>query len=109
MGRVILRRRTGESLSVGDDINIQVVSAHGTGREACVVRFKIGEELVVDVTKEGRHIKFMIEAPESLIILRDELTRRSVEHTNGAPVEPHPVEDASKVPVEPHPFRHPSH
>ncbi len=109
MGRLILRRRTGESLSVGDDINIQVVSAHGTGREACVVRFKIGEELVVDVTKEGRHIKFMIEAPESLIILRDELTRRSVEHTNGAPVEPHPVEDASKVPVEPHPFRHPSH
>ena len=109
MGRLILRRRTGESLSVGDDINIQVVSAHGTGREACVVRFKIGEELVVDVTKEVRHIKFMIEAPESLIILRDELTRRSVENTNGVPVEPHPVEDASKVPVEPHPFRHPSH
>ena len=82
MGRLILRRRTGESLSIGDDINVQVVSAHGTGREACTVRFQIGEELKVDVTKEGRHIKFMIEAPESLVILRDELTRRGVEETD---------------------------
>ena len=71
MGRLILRRRTGESLTIGDDINVQVVSAHGSGREACIVRFRIGEEITVDVTKEGRHIKFMIEAPESLIILRD--------------------------------------
>ncbi len=109
MGRLILRRRTGEGLSVGDDINVQVVSAHGSGREACVVRFKIGEEIIVDVTKEGRHIKFMIEAPESLIILRDELTRRSVEDTNKVPTEPHPVEDPNRVPVEPRPVHHPSH
>jgi sRNA-binding carbon storage regulator CsrA len=93
VGRLILRRRTGESLTIGDDINVQVVSAHGSGREACTVRFRIGEELVVDVTKEGRHIKFMIEAPESLIILRDELTRRSVEstNTNKSPAEPQAV------------------
>ena len=91
MGRLILRRRTGESLTIGDDINVQVVSAHGGGREACTVRFKIGEEITVDVTKEGRHIKFMIEAPESLIILRDELTRRSVEDTNKVSVDPRPI------------------
>ena len=91
MGRLILRRRTGESLTIGDDINVQVVSAHGSGREACTVRFKIGEEIIVDVTKEGRHIKFMIEAPESLIILRDELTRRSVEDTNKVSVDPRPI------------------
>jgi sRNA-binding carbon storage regulator CsrA len=91
VGRLILRRRTGESLTIGDDINVMVVSAHGSGREACVVRFKIGEEIIVDVTKEGRHIKFMIEAPESLVILRDELTRRNVEDTNKAPAEPRPI------------------
>ena len=91
VGRLILRRRTGESLTIGDDINVQVVSAHGSGREACTVRFKIGEEIIVDVTKEGRHIKFMIEAPESLIILRDELTRRSVDDTSKAPAEPRPI------------------
>ena len=45
----------------------------------------------MDVTKEGRHIKFMIEAPESLIILRDELTRRSVDDTSKAPAEPRPI------------------
>jgi sRNA-binding carbon storage regulator CsrA len=91
VGRLILRRRTGESLTIGDDINVQVVSAHGSGREACTVRFRIGEELIVDVTKEGRHIKFMIEAPESLIILRDELTRRSVEDTSMVPADPRPI------------------
>jgi len=94
VGRLILRRRTGESLTIGDDINVQVVSAHGSGREACIVRFRIGEEITVDVTKEGRHIKFMIEAPESLIILRDELTRR-------------PLEDTSKMPADPQPLPHP--
>jgi sRNA-binding carbon storage regulator CsrA len=91
VGRLILRRRTGESLTIGDDINVMVVSAHGSGREACTVRFRIGEEITVDVTKEGRHIKFMIEAPESLVILRDELTRRSVEDTNKMPAEPRPI------------------
>ena len=94
MGRLILRRRTGESLTIGDDINVQVVSAHGSGREACIVRFRIGEEITVDVTKEGRHIKFMIEAPESLIILRDELTRR-------------PLEDTGKMPADSQPLPHP--
>ena len=89
MGRLILRRRTGESLTIGDDINVQVVSAHGSGREACTVRFKIGEELTVEVTKEGRHIKFMIEAPESLVILRDELVRREV--SEGMHPEPTPI------------------
>ena len=93
MGRLILRRRTGESLTIGDNINVMVVSAHGSGREACTVRFRIGEEITVDVTKEGRHIKFMIEAPESLVILRDELTRRSVEDTNKVPAEPRAVPD----------------
>jgi sRNA-binding carbon storage regulator CsrA len=91
VGRLILRRRTGESLTIGDDINVMVVSAHGSGREACTVRFRIGEEITVDVTKEGRHIKFMIEAPESLVILRDELTRRNVEDTNKVQPEPRPV------------------
>jgi sRNA-binding carbon storage regulator CsrA len=33
----------------------------------------------------------MIEAPESLIILRDELTRRPLEDTNKAPAEPRPI------------------
>ena len=90
MGRLILRRRTGESLTIGDDINVEVISAHGTGREACNVRFKLGPEVVVEVTKEGRHIKFMIEAPESLVILRDELTRRPVEE-NEFHVRPKPA------------------
>ena len=89
MGRLILRRRTGESLTVGDNINVEVVSAHGSGREACTVRFKIGPDVIVDVTKEGRHIKFMIEAPESLVILRDELVRREV--TADVQPEPTPV------------------
>lgn len=79
MGRLVLRRRTGESLSIGDDIHIEVISAHGTGREVCAIRFEIGSDVRVDVTKEGRHIKFMIEAPESTLILRDELIRRSDE------------------------------
>lgn len=77
MGRLVLRRRTGESLSVGNNIHIEVLSAHGTGREICAIRFKVGEDVTVDVTKEGRHIKFLIEAPESTLILRDELIRRS--------------------------------
>ena len=89
MGRLILRRRTGESLTVGDNINVEVVSAHGSGREACTVRFKIGPDVIVDVTKEGRHIKFMIEAPESLVILRDELARREV--TGDVQPEPAPI------------------
>ena len=42
----------------------------------CAVRFNIGEDVKVDVTKEGRHIRFTIEAPESVVILRDELTKR---------------------------------
>jgi sRNA-binding carbon storage regulator CsrA len=89
VGRLILRRRTGESLTIGDNINVEVVSAHGTGREGCTVRFKIGPEVIVDVTKEGRHVKFMIEAPESLVILRDELARRDV--GEGVHREPHPI------------------
>jgi sRNA-binding carbon storage regulator CsrA len=87
VGRLILRRRTGESLTVGDSINVEVVSAHGSGREACTVRFKIGPDVIVDATKEGRHIKFMIEAPESLVILRNELVRREVT----ADVQPEPT------------------
>lgn len=76
VGRLVLRRRTGESLSVGDNIHIEVLSAPGTGREAYAIRFTVGEDVKVDATKEGRHVKFMIEAPESLLILRDELTKR---------------------------------
>jgi len=89
VGRLILRRRTGESLTVGDSINVEVVSAHGSGRESCTVRFKIGPDVIVDATKEGRHIKFMIEAPESLVILRNELVRREV--AEGVHPEPTPI------------------
>jgi sRNA-binding carbon storage regulator CsrA len=76
MGRLVLRRRSGESLTIGDNINIEVLSAHGDGREMCTVRFTIGEDVRVDVSKEGRHIRFTIEAPESVTILRDELSKR---------------------------------
>jgi sRNA-binding carbon storage regulator CsrA len=76
VGRLVLRRRSGESLTIGDNINIEVVSAHGDSHEMCAVRFNIGEDIRVDVTKEGRHIRFTIEAPESVTILRDELTKR---------------------------------
>jgi sRNA-binding carbon storage regulator CsrA len=80
MGRLILRRRTGESLSVGDDIKIRVLSTDGKGRQACTVRFEIGEEIKVEATREGSHIKFTIVAPESLTILRDELTKKPAGH-----------------------------
>jgi sRNA-binding carbon storage regulator CsrA len=89
MGRLVLRRRSGESLTIGDNINIEVVSAHGESHEMCAVRFKIGEEVKVDVTKEGRHIRFTIEAPESVVILRDELTKRpATASASRAPREP---------------------
>jgi sRNA-binding carbon storage regulator CsrA len=92
MGRLVLRRRSGESLTIGDNINIEVLSAHGESHEMCAVRFKIGEEVKVDVTKEGRHIRFTIEAPESVTILRDELTRRPAAASAGsAPAKPGPV------------------
>ena len=92
MGRLVLRRRSGESLTIGDKINIEVLSAHGDGREMCTVRFTIGEDVRVDVSKEGRHIRFTIEAPESLVILRDELTRRpGVASAASAPAKPGPV------------------
>ncbi len=88
----MLRRRSGESLTIGDNINIEVVSSHGESHEACAVRFKIDEEIRVDVTKEGRHIRFTIEAPESTLILRDELTKRPVRASAGeAPENPEPV------------------
>ena len=76
MGRLVLRRRSGESLTIGDNINIEVLSAHGDGREMCTVRFTISEDVRVDISKEGRHIRFTIEAPESVTILRDELSKR---------------------------------
>ena len=79
-----MRRRSGESLTIGDNINIEVLSAHGESHEMCAVRFKIGEEVRVDVTKEGRHIRFTIEAPESVTILRDELTRRPAAASAGS-------------------------
>ena len=63
MGRLVLRRRSGESLTIGDNINIEVLPAHGESHEVCVVRFKIGEDVKVDVSKEGRHMRFTIEAP----------------------------------------------
>ena len=92
MGRLVLRRRSGESLTIGDKINIEVLSAHGDGREMCTVRFKIDEDVRVDVSKEGRHIRFTIEAPESLVILRDELTRRpGVAAAGETPIDPKPV------------------
>jgi sRNA-binding carbon storage regulator CsrA len=84
MGRLVLRRRSGESLTIGDNINIEVLSAHGDGREMCTVRFKIGEDVRVDISKEGRHIRFTIEAPESVVILRDELTRRPATASAGS-------------------------
>jgi sRNA-binding carbon storage regulator CsrA len=84
MGRLVLRRRSGESLTIGDNINIEVLSAHGDGREMCTVRFNIGEDVRVDVSKEGRHIRFTIEAPESVVILRDELTRRPATASAGS-------------------------
>jgi len=84
MGRLVLRRRSGESLTIGDNINIDVLSAHGDGREVCMVRFNIGEDVKVDVTKEGRHMRFTIEAPESVTILRDELTRRPAAASAGS-------------------------
>ena len=84
MGRLVLRRRSGESLTIGDNINIEVLSAHGEGREMCTVRFTIGEDVRVDVSKEGRHIRFTIEAPESVTILRDELTRRPAAASAGS-------------------------
>jgi sRNA-binding carbon storage regulator CsrA len=89
---LVLRRRSGESLTIGDNINIEVLSAHGDGREMCAVRFTIGEDVKVDVTKEGRHIRFTIEAPESLVILRDELTKRpGVASAGKAAEDPDPV------------------
>ena len=89
MGRLVLRRRSGESLTIGDNINVEVLSAHGEGREMCTVRFTIGEDVRVDVSKEGRHIRFTIEAPESVVILRDELTRRPATASAGrAPAKP---------------------
>jgi sRNA-binding carbon storage regulator CsrA len=89
VGRLVLRRRSGESLTIGDNINIEVISAHGESHEACAVRFKIGEDVRVDVTKEGRHIRFTIEAPESTLILRDELTKRPAAASAGrAPTKP---------------------
>ena len=92
MGRLVLRRRSGESLTIGDNINFEVLSAHGDGREMCTVRFKIGEDVRVDVSKEGRHIRFTIEAPESVTILRDELTKRPATASAGrAPAKPGPV------------------
>ena len=81
---MVLRRRSGESLTIGDNINIEVVSAHGESREMCAVRFNIGEDVRVDVSKEGRHIRFTIEAPESVVILRDELTRRPAAASAGS-------------------------
>ena len=84
MGRLVLRRRSGESLTIGDNINVEVLSAHGEGREMCTVRFTIGEDVRVDVSKEGRHIRFTIEAPESVTILRDELTRRPAAASAGS-------------------------
>ena len=84
MGRLVLRRRSGESLTIGDNINIEVLSAHGDGREMCTVRFNIGEDVKVEVVKEGRHVKFIIEAPESTLILRDELTRRPATASAGS-------------------------
>ena len=92
MGRLVLRRRSGESLTIGDNINIEVLSAHGDGREMCTVRFKIDEDVRVDISKEGRHIRFTIEAPESVVILRDELTKRPATASAGeAPENPEPV------------------
>jgi sRNA-binding carbon storage regulator CsrA len=92
MGRLVLRRRSGESLTIGDNINIEVLSAHGDGREMCTVRFTIGEDIRVDVCKDGRHIRFTIDAPESVTILRDELTRRPTAASAGeAPIDPKPV------------------
>ena len=89
MGRLVLRRRSGESLTIGDNINFEVLSAHGDGREMCTVRFTIGEDVRVDVSKEGRHIRFTIEAPESVVILRDELTKRPATASAGsAPTKP---------------------
>ena len=76
VGRLVLRRRSGESLTIGNDINIEVFSAPGNGREGSAIRFKIGEDVKVEVAREGRHVKFIIEAPESTLILRDELTKR---------------------------------
>ena len=92
MGRLVLRRRSGESLTIGDNINIEVLSAHGDSHEMCAVRFQIGEDVRVDVTKEGRHIRFTIEAPESVVILRDELTKRPATASAGStPAKPGPV------------------
>jgi len=92
MGRLVLRRRSGESLTIGDNINIEVLSAHGDGREMCTVRFTIGEDVRVDISKEGRHIRFTIEAPESVAILRDELTKRPATASAGdTPKDPEPV------------------
>jgi len=89
VGRLVLRRRSGESLTIGDNINIEVLSAHGESHEVCVVRFKIGEDVRIDITKEGRHIRFTIEAPESVTILRDELSKRPTAASAGrAPAKP---------------------
>ena len=96
MGRLVLRRRSGESLTMGDNINIEVVSAHGESREMCAVRFNIGEDVKVDVTTEGRHMRFTIEAPESVTILRDELTRRPA------------TASAAETPKDPEPVSHPA-
>ena len=92
MGRLVLRRRSGESLTIGDNINVEVLSAHGDGREVCMVRFNIGEDVRVDISKEGRHMRFTIEAPESVTILRDELTKRpATASADEAPIDPKPV------------------
>jgi len=92
MGRLILRRRSGEGLSVGDKINIQVLSVESGGREGYKVRFDIDGDISVDVTKAGGHVKFVIMAPESLTILRDELTKgRKIVSPSGASAEPGPL------------------
>jgi len=54
MGRLVLTRKVGESVLIGDDISVEIVE------------------------QKGGQIKILIEAPDEVVILREELASDNV-------------------------------
>lgn len=55
MGRLVLTRKVGESVLIGDDISVEIVG------------------------QKGGQIKILIEAPDEVVILREELVGKRFE------------------------------
>lgn len=71
---LIVSRRLGQGLVIGEDIDIDVVELVGRSRGGrWAVQVTIHGDIRVLVSSDGRVVKFAVDAPRAVSVLRKEL------------------------------------